>query len=289
MLERSSIGGQAGVTERIDNYPGFPEGLTGADFAKRLAEQARRFDVEMVSAAEVARIATDGHERHVFTESGEEYRCHALLLATGSSYRRLSVPGEDDLLGAGVHYCATCDGPFYKGKPVAVVGGGNSALEESLFLTQFVSELTLLVRGPSFSASKILHDKVLANPKIGVRFDTEVKEFRGDKHLRSIVVNGPGGDETLKIDGVFVFIGLRANTDFLKGALRLDSLGFVDTPDRTTEIEGVFVAGDCRAGSTKQIASATGEGAAAALAIRKYLQHEGFARHVDVEPMPATA
>ena len=289
VLERSSLGGQAALTERLDNYPGFPTGLTGADFGKRLVEQSKRFDVEMISAAEVAAIEEEGHDRLVRTEEGARYRAHAVILAPGTAYKRLGADGEDDLIGAGIHYCATCDGPFYKGKEIVVIGGGNSAAEEGSFLTQFASKVTILVRGDKLTASKIYHDKVMNHPKIEVRFNTSVKKFLGSKHLEGIVVQTPKGDETLKPAAAFVFIGLKPNSDFVKGVVDLTKEGFIVAPAFVTNIRGVFVAGDARAGSTKQVASAVGEGAAAALAVRHYLEEIGEARHVEVEMMPADA
>jgi thioredoxin reductase (NADPH) len=285
VLERSSLGGQAALTERLDNYPGFPAGLTGADFGKRLVEQAKRFDVEMISAAEVAQVRQEGHDRVVRTEEGAEYRSHAVILAPGNAYKRLGAEGEDDLIGAGVHYCATCDGPFYKGKEIVVIGGGNSAAEEGSFLTQFASMLTILVRGDKLTASKIYHDKVMNHPKIKTRFNVQVKKFLGKKHLEGLVVQTPQGEETLRPAAVFVFIGLKPNTDFLTGTVALTKEGFIDAPEFATSQTGVFAAGDARAGSTKQVASAVGEGAAAALAVRHYLEAIGEARHVETEMM----
>jgi thioredoxin reductase (NADPH) len=287
VLERSSLGGQAALTERLDNYPGFPDGLTGADFGKRLVQQAKRFDVEMISAAEVAAIREEGHDRVVRTDAGAEYRAHAVILAPGNAYKRLGAEGEDDLIGAGIHYCATCDGPFYKGKEIAVIGGGNSAAEEGSFLTQFASKVTILVRGDKLTASKIYHDKVTNHPKIEVRFNVQVKKFLGSGHLEGIVVQTPKGEETLHPAAAFVFIGLKPNTDFLKGTVALTKEGFIEAPDFHASLKGVFAAGDARAGSTKQVASAVGEGAAAALAVRHYLEEIGEARHVEVELMPA--
>jgi thioredoxin reductase (NADPH) len=287
VLERSSLGGQAALTERLDNYPGFPAGLTGSDFGKRLVEQSKRFDVEMISAAEVARIREEGHDRVVRTEDGAEYRAHAVILAPGSAYKRLGAEGEDDLIGAGIHYCATCDGPFYKGREIVVVGGGNSAAEEGSFLTQFASKLTILVRGDKLTASKIYHDKVMNHPNITVRFNTSVKKFLGAKHLEGVVVKTAEGEETLRPAAVFVFIGLKPNTEFLAGSVALTKDGFIDAPEFATSQRGVFAAGDARAGSTKQVASAVGEGAAAALAVRHYLEEIGEARHVEVEMMTA--
>ena len=287
VLERSSLGGQAALTERLENYPGFPAGLTGADFGKRLVEQSERFEVEMVSAAEVSEIGVAGHDRVVRTHEGAEYRAHALILAPGNAYKRLGADGEDDLIGAGIHYCATCDGPFYKGKELAVIGGGNSAAEEGSFLTQFASKVTLLVRGDKLTASKIYHDKVMNHPKMDVRFNVEVKRFTGGKRLQGLVVKTPDGEETLRPAAVFVFIGLKPNTDFLKGSVDLTTDGFIDAPGLATSMTGVFAAGDARAGSTKQVASAVGEGAAAALAVRHYLEGIGEARHVETEMMTA--
>jgi thioredoxin reductase (NADPH) len=285
VLERSSLGGQAALTERLDNYPGFPAGLTGSDFGKRLVEQSKRFDVEMISAAEVTSVTREGHDRVVRTEGGAEYRSHAVILAPGNAYKRLGAEGEDDLIGAGIHYCATCDGPFYKGKELLVIGGGNSAAEEGSFLTQFASKLTILVRGDKLTASKIYHDKVMNHPKITVRFNTSVKKFLGEKHLEGVVVQTPAGEETLRPAAAFVFIGLKPNTSFLEGSMAMTKDGFMDAPVFATNMSGVFAAGDARAGSTKQVASAVGEGAAAALAVRHYLEEIGEARHVEVEMM----
>ncbi|HYK97860.1 MAG TPA: FAD-dependent oxidoreductase [Candidatus Acidoferrales bacterium] len=287
VLERSSLGGQAALTERLDNYPGFPSGLTGADFGKRLVEQSKRFEVEMINAAEVTKLGADGHDRAVWTDGGAEYRSHAVILAPGNAYRRMGAEGEDDLIGAGIHYCATCDGPFYKGKELVVIGGGNSACEEGQFLTQFASKVTLLVRGDKLSASKIYHDKVLNHPKMEVRFNTQVMRFMGEKHLEGIVVRDSTGEHTMRPAACFVFIGLKPNTEFLKDTITLTAEGFIDAPDFATSLPGVFAAGDSRANSTKQVASAVGEGAAAALAVRRYLEGIGEARHVEVEMMPA--
>jgi thioredoxin reductase (NADPH) len=287
VLERSSLGGQAALTERLDNYPGFPSGLTGADFGKRLVEQSKRFDVEMISAAEVASLTEHGHDRVIRTEEGAEYRSHAVILAPGNAYKRLGAEGEDDLIGAGIHYCATCDGPFYKGKELVVIGAGNSACEEGQFLTQFASKVTLLARGDKLTASKIYHDKVLNHPKMTVRFNTRVMRFVGEKKLEGLMVESDGREEMLRPAAVFVFIGLKPNTDFLKDTLSLTKEGFIDAPNFATSVEGVFAAGDARAGSTKQVASAVGEGAAAALAVRHYLEEIGEARHVETEMMAA--
>jgi thioredoxin reductase (NADPH) len=276
VIEKSGLGGQAGVTERLDNFPGFPDGIGGADFADRLAQQARRFNVELLQAQEVTDIRREEESLYVKTADGNEYGARAVLVATGSTYRRLGAPGEEDLIGAGIHFCATCDGPFYKGQHVVVIGGGNSAGEESLFLARFVEKVTILVRGEALTASQIVIDKVMANPKIELRYNTEVVEFHGEGgKLSGLTVKDrrSGATEKITPKGAFVFIGLSPNSGFLPAAIERDKHGFVITkPTLETSLSGVFAAGDVRLGSTKQAASAVGEGATAALMVREYLK-----------------
>ncbi len=275
VVEKSGLGGQAGVTERLDNFPGFPDGIGGAEFADRLVQQTRRFGVELLQAQEVIGLRAEKESKYVTTADGSEYGARAVLIATGSTYRRLGVPGEDDLIGAGVHFCATCDGPFYKGRPVAVIGGGNSAGEESLFLTRFADRVTILVRGPQLAASQIVIDKVTANPKIEVRYNVEVAELHGESKLSALTVRDrtTGATEQIALAAAFVFIGLSPNSGWLPAAIRRDPAGFIIAQTNLeTSLPGVFVAGDVRLGSTKQAASAVGEGATAALMIREYLK-----------------
>jgi thioredoxin reductase (NADPH) len=275
VIERSGVGGQAGVTERLDNVPGFPEGIGGGEFADRLARQARRFGVEILQAQEVTGLRAEEESRYIRTSDGAEYGARAVLIATGSTYRRLGVPGEDELIGAGVHFCATCDGPFYKGREVAVVGGGNSAGEESVFLTRFVDKVTMLVRGDELTASKIVVDKIAETPQIEVRYNTVIDELRGDGKLQAVATRNRKTGEVAEIApaGLFVFIGLTPNVAWLPAEVERDQYGFIVT-DRSleTSLPGVFAAGDVRQGSTKQAASAAGEGATAALMIREYLK-----------------
>ena len=293
VIERAALGGQAAATEKLDNMPGFPEGIQGIDFANRLRQQAEKFGVELLQAQDVTGIHSHDNYHCVTTSDGSEYSGRALLIATGSRYRRLNVPGESDYIGAGVHFCATCDGPFYKGKEIAVVGGGNSATEESLLLTKFADKVTLLVRGGEFTASKIIQEKVLSEPKIEVRWHTEVVEFSGaDSKLNQLTLHNSQTDseETLAVDGAFIFIGLTPNSSFLaESAVQQNQWGFLVTGHDLvhegplsqfgkrepaaleTSVPGIFAAGDVRAGSTKQVASAAGEGATAALLIREYL------------------
>ena len=275
VIEKSGLGGQAGVTERLDNFPGFPDGIGGGEFADRLATQARRFGVELLQAQAVTALREEEESKYVTTSDGHEYGARAVLIATGSTYKRLGVPGEDDLIGAGVHFCATCDGPFYKGEHVAVIGGGNSAGEESLFLTRFADKVTILVRGAEMNASQIVIDKVSENAKIDVRYNTEVTQLQGEAKLSGLTVRDriSGATEEIHPKGVFVFIGLSPNTGWLPSEVKLDKYGFIITqPNLETSMPGVFAAGDVRLGSTKQAASAAGEGATAALMVREYLK-----------------
>ncbi len=274
VVERGGVGGQAAVTERLDNFPGFPEGVSGAEFAERLRKQAERFGVEVLPAQEVVEVVVDGDYRGVRLASDQEVRSFAVLLALGSTYRRLGVPGEDEFIGAGVHFCATCDGAFYKGKRLLVVGGGNSAGEESVFLTRFSPDITIATNGAALTASKVVVEKLAQTPGITVRPETTVTAFKGDGKLRSVVLASGGEETEEQYDGVFLFIGLSPNSDLVKGLVDLDTMGFVVTDaGLQTSVPGVFAAGDVRAGSTKQAASAAGEGAAVALGIRRYVEH----------------
>ena len=275
VIERAGVGGQAGVTERLDNFPGFPGGVSGAEFADRLRQQAERFGVEILTAQEVTGVESDGMYRVVRTADGAEYRAWAVLLALGSTYRRLGIPGEEDFIGAGVHFCATCDGAFYRDKDVLVIGGGNSAGEEGIFLTKFARTVTILTRNDHLSASKVIVEKVEENPKMAIAPNASPVAFRGDQKLRAVLVRDTrtGEERELTPDGVFVFIGLTPNTEIIRDTVTLDAQGFIIADMALqTSMPGVFAAGDCRAGSTKQAASAAGEGAAAALAIRRYIE-----------------
>lgn len=275
VIERGGVGGQAGITERLDNFPGFPEGISGAEFADRLRQQSERFGVEILSAQEVAGITTEGSYRCVTTADGNEYRAWAVLLAMGSTYRRLGITGEEDFIGAGVHFCATCDGPFYRGREVLVIGGGNSAAEESLFLTKFASKVTIVTRNERLSASKVVVEKIAEMPSITIIPNATPVEFKGQGKLESVVLRDTqsGEDHEIHPAGVFVFIGLTPNTAIVRDLVTLDAQGFiVGDMGLQTSLPGVFVAGDCRSGSTKQAASASGEGAAAALTIRRYIE-----------------
>jgi thioredoxin reductase (NADPH) len=280
VLERGALGGQAGATDRIDNYPGFPDGIGGAELADRLVAHARRYGVEMVSAVEIAKVVREPDCVMVTTAAGDMYGADAAIVATGSRYRRLGIPGEDGLIGLGVHYCATCDGPFYRGaKELVVIGGGNSALEESLFLAGLAEHVTILTRG-ELRASELVRDKVLSHPRITVHTGTVPLAFeRRDGRLGAVLAHERESGSELRIEpaAAFVFVGLDPNTQFLRGSVELDEQGFVRADDRyLTSMDGLFAAGDVRAGSTKQVGSAAGEGIAALLSVRHWLE----SRHI---------
>ncbi len=291
LIERSGLGGQAGITVGLDNFPGFPEGISGQEFSERVTQQARRFGVEILQAVDVEKLEMEAGYHEVYTSDGKHYHSKVVLVTTGASYRRLGVPGEDDFIGAGVHFCATCDGPFYKGaNEIVVVGGGNSAVEEGLHLTSFAEKVIMLVRGDRLTASRIAIDKVnQLTSRVEVRYNTVVEALAGqDSKLKTIRTRNTLTNETQELHpaATFIFIGQVPNVDFLKGYADLDSYGFVVTGHdlihkRTmdwdplpfeTSVPGIFAAGDVRHGSTKQVASAVGEGAAASISIREFLR-----------------
>jgi thioredoxin reductase (NADPH) len=277
VIEKGAPGGQAGVTQIIENYPGFDEGITGDEFARRLTNQTRRFGAEVLQAQEVTMLRTNGRYREVLVTDGTCYAGRAVVVATGARYRRMDVPGEAELIGVNVHFCATCDGAFYKDKEVLVIGGGNSAFEEGLFLTKFASQVTIATHGPKFRASSILQEKVAGKKKMLTTITGHaVQEFVvEDGRLAAVKMldEETGQVKEWHPDGVFVFIGVTPSAEFLPQEIERDRGGFVVTDESMqTSLKGVFAAGDVRAGATAQAASAAGEGAAVALMMREYLE-----------------
>jgi thioredoxin reductase (NADPH) len=276
VIEKSVPGGQAGITQIIENYPGFVEGISGEEFAKRLTEQARRFGVELLQAQDVTGIRRNGNYVEVMTADESRYAARAVLLATGARYRRLDVPGEEELIGINVHFCATCDGAFYKDKEVLVIGGGNSAFEEGLFLTKFAKKVTIVTHGPEAKASPILQEKVAGRDDMAVITNHAVQEFVvRDAKLDEVIVEdrATGERKAWQTDGVFVFIGVTPNSDYVPDEVERDRNGFILADQgMQTSMKGVFSAGDVRRGATNQLSSAAGEGTTAALMIRDYLR-----------------
>jgi len=279
LMEKGVIGGLAAVTDQVDNYPGFAMGIEGLKLADAMREQAERFGAK-IELGEVTSITKDGNNVKLSTTEGD-WLAKAVLIATGSDYRKIGVPGEQEYYARGVHYCATCDGAFYRDKKLVVVGGGNSAVQESIFLTRFASHIDLLVRGEKFRASDVLVQELDKHKeKITVHLNTTTDEIIGEAGAVIKVIGtdkATGKKVEFPTDGVFVFVGLDPNTKFLDtSGIELDERRFIKSDDKLmTNVPGVFVAGDVRSGATMQIASATGEGATAALMIREYLEGHG--------------
>lgn len=276
LFEKGVIGGLAAITDRVDNYPGFAEGITGLELADQMQKQAERFGAQ-IELGEVQSIKDENGVKRLITTSGE-YLARVLLIATGTGYKKLGIPGEDEYYARGVHSCATCDGAFYRDKRLVVVGGGNSAVQETMFLTKFASHIDMLVRGESFRASDILQQELKEHAdKVTVHFNTTTDAIVGQDG-KVVAVDATDTSTGQKVryetDGVFVFIGLIPATGFLKNSgVELDSHGFIKTDaELKTTVPGIFAAGDVRSGATMQIASATGEGATAALRVREHLQ-----------------
>lgn len=284
LYEKGVIGGLAAITDKVDNYPGFPDGIEGMTLAGHLEKQAERFGAQ-IEFGQVEAIKLDG-ETKVLTIDGQEVKARSVLIATGSDYNKLGIPGEAEYYGRGVHYCATCDGAFYREKKLVVVGGGNSAVQEAIFLTRFTTHIDLLVRS-TIKASDVLQQelqKFVDDGKITVHLGTTPNEIIvNDGTFEKVTATKDGNEIAFESDGIFIFVGLKPNTEFLAGSdIALDEQGLIKTDIHLeTSIKGVFASGDVRSGATMQIASAVGEGATAALAIREYL--DGLA-HVEAAP-----
>ncbi|MGB9874261.1 MAG: thioredoxin-disulfide reductase [Hydrogenobacter sp.] len=275
LLEKGTIGGQIAITDLVENYPGFPEGISGKELSLRFKAQAERFGLKVVKA-EAVKLEKEGKEVFLHLRNGQLIRAKTVIIASGSNPRRLEVPGESEFLNRGVSYCATCDGALFERSPIAVIGGGDSATQEALFLTRFGSVVYLIHRRDTLRAQKHLQEKVFSNPKIRFIPDTVVEEIKGSHAVEKLILKNTktGQMSELAVEGVFIFIGLEPNTGFLKGFVELDENGYVITDERMrTNVGGVFAAGDCRKGSTGQVAVAVGEGCIAAIEAEKYIEH----------------
>lgn len=274
LYEKGVVGGLAAITDQVDNYPGFADGIAGLTLADQLQKQAERFGAH-IEFGDVSSIRDNGDTKTVVVDD-EEVTARTVLIATGSDYNKLGIPGEAEYYGRGVHYCATCDGAFYRNKRLVVVGGGNSAVQEAIFLTRFTTHIDLLVRS-TIKASEVLQrdlQKYIDEGKITVHLQTTSQEIVAvDGKVTEVKATKEGAPTTFATDGVFVFVGLKPNTQFLAGSgVELDEYGLIKTDlHLSTNISGVFASGDVRSGATMQIASAVGEGATAALSIREYL------------------
>lgn len=277
LYEKGVVGGLAAITDKVENYPGFPSGVEGMILANQFQSQAERFGAD-IEFGEVSSVKKLNNAIEIIVDN-RPILADAVLIATGSSYKKTGMPGEDDFYGKGVHYCATCDGAFYRDKKIAVIGGGNSAIQEAIFLTRFASHIDLLVRS-KIRASDVLQKelkKYIDEGKITVHLKTTPQKILSlEGKINGIEINQEDDIKQLEVEGVFVFIGLNPNTEFLQGSgIELDEQGLIKTNSRLeTNIPGIFASGDVRSGATMQIASAVGEGASAALSIREYLESQ---------------
>jgi thioredoxin reductase (NADPH) len=273
LVEKGVPGGQAAVTSHIENYPGFPEGVEGPELGRRMQDQAIHFGLN-VMAASIAQVTLEGETKVVHTGHGV-FRARALIVACGAQSVPLGVKGELELRGRGVSYCATCDGAFFRDATVAVVGGGDSAIEEAIYLTRFAKEVIIIHRRNALRATRILQDRALANPRIRVEWDSVVEEVVGQNVVQSLVVRNvkTGARSDLAVDGVFVYVGQRPNIEFLGDSLKLDARGYIITNEEMeTSAPGIFAAGDVRAKSLRQVITACADGALAAVNADRYLQ-----------------
>lgn len=279
LYEKGVVGGLAAITDKVENYPGFPSGVEGMMLANQFQSQAERFGAD-IEFGEVSSVKKLNNAIEIIVDN-KPILADAVLIATGSSYKKTGMPGEDDFYGKGVHYCATCDGAFYRDKKIAVIGGGNSAIQEAIFLTRFASHIDLLVRS-KIRASDVLQKelkKYIDEGKITVHLKTTPQKILSlEGKINGIEINQEDDIKQLEVEGVFVFIGLNPNTGFLQGSgIELDEQGLIKTNSRLeTNIPGIFASGDVRSGATMQIASAVGEGASAALSIREYLESQKY-------------
>jgi thioredoxin reductase (NADPH) len=273
LLEKMAPGGQAATTFHIENYPGFAEGISGPDLAQAMENQAKKFGLA-VTYGEVKKMSFREPLWEVETED-KKLLAKALIVASGVEPRKLGIPGEETLRGRGVSYCATCDGPFFKDQEIGVVGGGDSAVEEALYLTRFATKIYLVHRRNALRAEKIIQERAFQNPKIEILWDTVVTKVLGDSGVEGLELQNVKTKNlrTLKVGGVFFYVGWLSNTEFLKGIVNLDEQGFVLTDDQmATSAPGVFAAGDVRKKLLRQVATAVGDGAMAAFAAGQYVE-----------------
>jgi thioredoxin reductase (NADPH) len=272
LIERAIPGGQIINAELVENYPGFPQGISGAELGSLMEQQATKYGLEIIMA-EVEGVEVGEGEKIVHTSEGQ-YRAKALIIAGGSEHGKLGVPGEEELRGRGVSYCATCDGAFFKDQVIAVVGGGNVAINDALFLTRFASKVIVIHRRDQLRATKILSEGAFARPEIEFLWDTVVESIGGDGQVRELGLRNvkTGTKSKLEVSGIFVAVGLRPNTGYLEGVVALSQEGFILVNDQMeTGVPGIFAAGDIRAGSARQVSSAVGDGATAAISAERYL------------------
>jgi len=273
LLEKYLPGGQIANTEEVEDYPGF-ELISGAELAQKMADHAKKFGLEIVSD-EVKEVYCDGNDRVVETASGDIYKAKAVVVSTGGSPTLLKIPGEKEFTGKGVSYCAICDGNFFKGQVIAVVGGGDAAVEEGMFLTKFGSKVILIHRRNELRAEKVIQDRAFKNEKMEFIWDAVVESINGDSKVRSLSLKNvkTGEKSTLEVGAIFVFIGFYPNSKIFREEIKKDSSGYIITDDKMeTSIKGIYACGDVRHQLVRQITNAVGDGTTAAMAAVKYIE-----------------
>lgn len=274
LVEKGIPGGQMATTYWIENYPGFEEGISGLELSRKMEKQAKKFGLE-VRIGRIEKIVSNDKEKLLATDDGSEISTKVIIIATGAEPKKLYVDDEDRLRGRGVSYCATCDGAFFRNKKIAVIGGGDSALEEALFLTRFAEKVFIVHRRDKFRATKIYQDRVLAESKIRLILDSVIEKIEGDEIVHGIRVRNlkSNKSEVIPVSGVFIYIGNHPNTEFLNGLVNLDSYGFIITDGKmATSVQGIFAAGDVRSNFLKQISTAVGDGALTAVSAERYIE-----------------
>ncbi|MDZ7262673.1 MAG: thioredoxin-disulfide reductase [candidate division KSB1 bacterium] len=273
VIEKEAIGGEAAATDVIENYPGFPEGVSGAALAQRMAEQAQRFGAQ-IFYGQPTKFELESQPKS-FILAGQPIQAKAIIIATGTSPKMLNVPGEKEFKGRGVSYCATCDAPIYAGRDIAVIGCGNSGLQEGLFILRFVKSITFVEFQPTIQAEKILQERIKAQPNVTCYLNHQVVSINGDKTVSSITIKNRENNELkeIPVEGVFIYIGLVPNTQFLEGKVKLNDWGYIITDEKLqTSVPGIFAAGDVRETEVRQVATAIGDGAVAAISAQNYVE-----------------
>ncbi len=275
LVEKAGCGGQIAITDHLENYPGFEEGINGFDLAMKMEKQARTFGCE-IAYGEVSFIETEDAIKKVVLSDKKEYFTKTIIIASGANFKKLGIEGEQEFIGKGVSYCATCDGPFFRNKEIAVVGGGDSALQEALYLTKFATKVNLIHRRDQFRAAKILQEKVFAEHKINIIFDSVVEKISGNLSVEQIILKNVKNNisSQLSVNGIFVFVGWLPNTNFLDNtSIILNEAGYIITDDNMkTSVEGIFACGDVRQKILRQVVTAAGDGAIAAISAQHYIE-----------------
>ena len=273
IIEKAGCGGQIAITDHLENYPGFETGINGFELAVKMQTQATAFGTE-ITYGEVLSVEVEGNIKRVVLQD-KVFETKTIIIASGAAFKKLNVPGEEEFIGKGVSYCATCDGPFFRNKEIAVVGGGDSALQEALYLTKFASKVNLIHRRNEFRAAKILQEKVLENEKISVILDSVVEEICGTQMLESLKVKNVKTENisNLSVSGVFLFVGWQPNTKFLENSrINLDNGYIVTDENMKTNIDGVFACGDVRKKQLRQVVTAASDGAMSAISAQYYIE-----------------